>query len=245
MKYLLMAALLIAGQVANCADNKNATAAAAPKPGGALSGKVVETMNAGEYTYVQIDTGTNKAWAAAPRFSVKPGDTVAIADSMPMPNYHSKTLNRDFDVVYFASAVTVNGASPAAAMGSQELPKGHPPIGGAGAPAQPNVDLSGIKKAPGGKTIAEIYADKAKLNGKEVKVRGKVVKYNPQIMGKNWVHIRDGSGTEGSNDLLVTTTNDTKIGQTVLVTGTLALDKDFTAGYKYPVMIENGKLTPE
>lgn len=218
----------------------------APDSKGAISGKVIETMDAGEYTYVRINAGKTNVWAAAPKFAVKVGDTASLAAGMPMPKYHSKTLNRDFDVVYFTDHVAVNGSpSPSEAAGTmQELPKGHPPIGGAPT-AKATIDLSGIKKAEGGKTVAEVYTEQAKLKGQQIKVRGKVVKYNPNIMGKNWVHLRDGTGKEGSNDLLVTTDSDAKVGDTVLVMGTVALNKDFGANYKYPVMLEEAKLAVE
>ncbi len=224
--------------------------AAGPAQKNAFSGKVVETMNAGDYTYIRLDTGKTNIWAAAPKFPVKVGDTASIAAGMPMEQYHSKSLNRDFDVVYFTDRVSVNGAQPGAAGDvTSELPKGHPPIGGAGGAhgkaAQTKVDLSGIKKVEGGQTIAEIYADKAKLSGKDVKVRGKVVKYNGGIMGKNWIHLRDGTGAEGSNDLLVTSNSEAKVGDTVLATGKLVLNKDFGAGYKYSVLIEDAKITIE
>ena len=77
------------------------TGAPAPHQPNAFSGKVTETTNAASYTYICVDTGTRKVWAAAPQFPVKVGDSVSIADGMPMPNYHSKTLDRTFDVVYF------------------------------------------------------------------------------------------------------------------------------------------------
>jgi len=91
-----------------------AAPAAAPASANVLTGKVAETMNAATYTYVLVDTGAKKAWAAAPQFAVKVGDTVTIADAMPMTNYQSKTLNRTFDVVYFSGNVQVNGKSAAA-----------------------------------------------------------------------------------------------------------------------------------
>ncbi len=245
MKYLcLTGCLLVATSLAYGADkaapSQQSAAVMMPEQAG-FSGKVVETMNSGGYSYVLVDTGKKKLWAAAPQFQVKVGDQVTISQGMPMSNYHSKTLNRDFDTVDFTGNVAVNGANPSAAAGNlPEFPKNHPPIGGAA--AQPKVDVSGVKKATGGKTVAEIYADKTKLSGQEVSVRGKVVKFNPMIMGKNWVHIRDGSGTEGSNDLLLTTMADVKVGDTLLVTGTVATNKDFGANYKYPVMLENAKV---
>jgi hypothetical protein len=210
---------------------------------GAFAGKALESLNASEYTYVRIDTASNQVWVAAPRFQVKTGDLVSVSDSMAMPKYHSKALNRDFDVVYFAPAVTVNGAQPSAQSPGAGLPQGHPPV--STVDAKKSVDVSGIRKAQGGKTVAEVYQDKSKLGGQQVTVRGKVVKCNPNIMGKNWVHIRDGSGQEGSNDLLVTTQTPVKAGDTVLVSGLVAIDKDFGANYKYSVMIENAKVTVE
>ena len=88
------------------------------------------------------------------------------------------------------------------------------------------VDLSGIAKAEGGKTIAEIFAEKEALGGKTVTVRGKVVKFNPGIMGTNWLHVQDGTGAAGTNDLTVTTDAEVQIGNTVLVTGALTLNKE-------------------
>jgi hypothetical protein len=228
----------------NAAGNQPPVAIPAAGQAGSFSGKVTETMNAASYTYIQVDTGTKKVWAAAPEFKVKVGDTVAVAGGMPMQQYHSKTLNRDFDLVYFTGDVTVNGARPNASDSTANLPPNHPPLPGAATAAAP-MDFSGIKKAPGGKSVQEIITDKAKLNGKEVKLRGKVVKYNPNILGKNWLHVRDGTGSAGSNDLLVTTTTSTKVGDTVLVTGKVATDKDFGANYKYAVMVEDAKVVVE
>ena len=213
----------------------------APPKSGELAGKVVETMNAANYTYVLLDTGGKKLWVAATQFAVKVGDTVAAGDAMPMQNYHSKTLNRTFDVVYFSGGVRVNGRSPGE---TPELPQGHPAIGGAAsAPTAP--DLSGIKRAPNGQTVAEIYAGKSGLAGKAVAVRGRVVKFNAMILGKNWLHLRDGSGAEGSNDLTVTTAAKVKVGDLVLVTGNLAADRDFGSGYKYGLIVEDATVIVE
>ena len=256
---LLLSGLLLSVECALADDTNSASAPAVPTGGqnGSFSGTVVDATNTAGYTYVQVDIGTKKLWAATTRFEVKVGDTVTVAAGMPMENYHSKSLNRDFDVVYFTGSITVNGginaATPALPPGhpaisgdaSPTLPPGHPSL--TGPPATPNVDLSGIKKADGGKTIQEIYAAKARLAGKEVSVRGKVVKYNAMIMGKNWLHIQDGSGTadKKNNDLTITTTTPAALGDTVLVTGNVSTNRDFGAGYKYGVIIEDAKVTVE
>ena len=217
---------------------------AAPDAAGAISGKVVETMNAAGYTYVLIDTGAKKSWVAAPQFAVKVGDTAAIADAMPMKNYQSKTLNRTFDVVYFTGNISVNGApaapsnpTPAPAPTTATLPPGHRTMSAKTAP-----DLTGIKRAENGQTVEEVITGKTKFAGKSVAIRARVVKYNAQILGKNWLHIRDGSGGPGTNDLTITTSATVKVGDLVLVTGKLGTDRDFGSGYKYPLIIEDATV---
>jgi hypothetical protein len=231
MKHILsLAAALLLG-----------VASAAAQSGG-IAGKVTETMNASGYTYVLLDSGTNKVWAAATRFTVKVGDTVTLGDAVPMSKFRSDTLKRDFALIYFASGVTVNGTNSSGAT----LPQGHPPLGATASksPAAAG-SVAEIKPATGGKTVAQIYAESAALSGKTVKLRGRVVKYNANIMGKNWVHIQDGTGTAGSNDLLATSTSTAKVGDIVVVEGKVTLDKDFGAGYKYKLLLEEAKVTVE
>ena len=126
-------------------------------------------------------------------------------------------------------------ASPAAAGTSQVTPA---------QPAQGATILStGIKKAD--QTVAEVYAGQNDLLGTVVKVRGKVVKFSAQIMGKNWVHIQDGTGSAGTNDLTVTTSDSASVGDIVLVSGKITQKKDFGMGYKYDLIIEDGKVAVE
>ena len=132
-------------------------------------------------------------------------------------------------------------AAPAAADAAA-MPADHPQARPTG-----EVDLTGILKAEGGKTVLDVYTEKAALANQPVVVRGKVVKTNAGIMNKDWVHIRDGSGEEGTNDLTVTTTSQPlpNVGDTVLVSGTVILDKDFGMGYQYPVLIEDAEVKIE
>jgi hypothetical protein len=244
MKLNVLTTCLMAAALPLCAADKSTTPPAAESDGTlTFTGKVLETMNTAGYTYVQVNTGRATNWAAAPEFNVAVGNTVTVNAGMPMPGYHSKSMNRDFDMIYFAGSISVAGAPGAEAPKAMELPKGHPPIGAMA--AQPAMDFSGIKPAKGGKTVAEINNDRAKLSGKTVAVRGKVVKYNGGVMGKNWLHIRDGSGKEGSNDLTVTTATDAKVGDTVLVSGKVVTDRDFGSGYKYSVIIEDAEVAVE
>ena len=211
------------------------------------AGKVLETMNSGGYTYVQVDTGSEKIWAATPEFSVKVGDPVVIPAGMPMYGFHSTTLDRTFEVVYFVPGISVDGVDTgrkAAAMGQTlpQMPPGHPPT-----VAKAAVDLSGIVKAQGGLTVSEVLTGKNDLAGKEVILRARVVKFMAEIMGKNWIHVQDGTGSQGTNDLTVTVAPEivAKVGDTVLVKGIVTTEKDFGYGYKYDVILEDAQVTIE
>jgi hypothetical protein len=237
---------------------------AAPAESGAsagTTGKVIETMNAGSYTYVQVDDGSKKIWAAAPQFTVAVGDKVVVPEGAPMQNFQSKTLGRTFDLVYFVPGVQVLGAKAAGGAATGGLAtadqavkdqvaaahaaagvEGHGPVA---AKAAAPVDLSNIKKADGGQTVAEVFAKKADLTGKDVLVRGRVVKFTGEVMGKNWIHVQDGTGSVGSNDLTISTSATADVGNTVLVRGKLVTDRDLGAGYHYDVIIEDGTVSVE
>ncbi len=206
----------------------------------ARTGTVLETMNAGGYTYVHVDTGSEQIWAAAPQFAVQVGDPVIVPEGMPMINHHSSTLDRTFETVYFVDSVVVAGVHQGGMPAG--MPEGHPPIT---APQAKQIDFGSLRKADGGNTVEEIYSAKNELSGKKVTLRAKVVKFSPQIMGKNWIHLQDGTGNEGSNNLTITSADFAQVGDTVLVSGTLATEKDFGFGYHYPVLLEDATVVVE
>lgn len=92
-------------------------------------------------------------------------------------------------------------------------------------------------------TVAEVFAKKDALAGKNISVKGKVVKFSGGIMGTNWFHIKDGTGSAGTDDLVVTSDDVAKVGDQVVVKGELSRDVDFGAGYKYAVIVQKGKVT--
>ncbi len=183
MAYVLGVALVgaaAAGFVVNRAHKQSsianepatAAAAAAPAPaspqaddtpGSALTGKVLETMDVPNYTYLHLDTGSAKVWAAVPQVKVDKGSTVTVSNAMKMQQFRSKTLKRTFDVIYFGSMgdgagsasagnlpaghPNVGSGSPmAAGMGQGMMPQGHPQVGAAD-PAP--TDLPKVEKAKG------------------------------------------------------------------------------------------------
>ena len=103
-----------------------------------------------------------------------------------------------------------------------------------------------VEKASGAnaRTVAETWAQVASIDGKTVTIRGKVVKYNEGVMGKNWIHLQDGSGdaAQGTNDLTVTSLDVASIGETVTIIGTVRTNKDFGSGYLYRVIVEDAKV---
>jgi hypothetical protein len=91
-------------------------------------------------------------------------------------------------------------------------------------------------------TIGRLMADKKSFSGKTIKVKGVVTKINEEIMGKNWIHIQDGSEAEGVFDLTITTMHTASVGDTVTFEGKIILDKDFGYGYYYNVLMEEGQI---
>ena len=201
--------------------------------GNSVSGEVLETMDAGGYTYVRLKTAQGETWAAVNQAKIAKGAKVNIENAMTMTNFESKTLKKTFPTILFG---TLGGSAAAATASAMPMTASKP------------ADLGPIKvaKASGAnaRTVADIVGKPADLKDKNVRVAGKVVKYNAGIMGKNWIHLQDGTGdaAKKTNDLLVTTTADAKVGDVVTVSGVVRLDKDFGSGYSYKVLVEDAKL---
>lgn len=245
------AGLLLA--LAACTDTAEESAdenptLAAPVPEGMIRGAVLETMDAAGYTYVLLDTAEGERWVATQQALVAAGDIVQTDPGAEMQNFNSPSLNRTFEVIYFSdtfqnlSAKTLPAGDPATSM-----PPGHPMTAAAPVATETMVVDSPVDPVEEGKDIAWVYANKDSLAGQPVSLRGKVVKFNANILGTNWLHIQDGSGSaaDASNDLTVTSAAQVAVGNTVVVTGNLVLDKDFGAGYSYPLLVEDANVTVE
>jgi hypothetical protein len=208
-----------------------------------LSGKVVETMNSGGYTYVCLEKAGKKTWVAVPQMPVSVGQEMAFQPGNEMPNFTSKSLNRTFESIIFS-------AGPAESGKKSALPAGHSAAGKTSPGAKPSASVKNVKvekaTGPDSYTVGEIFAKRAELNKKTAVVRGTVVKASEGIMGMNWLHLQDGTGDakNATHDLVVTTDGIAKVGDVVTVKGTVAKDKDFTSGYKYDVIIEKASIQP-
>ena len=101
---------------------------------------------------------------------------------------------------------------------------------------------TGFAEEPLKKTVEALFSEKNTLSGKQVQITGEVVKVNNGIMNKNFLHVQDGTGTVGSNDITITSQQTAQIGDKVAVTGRVATDVDFGAGYTYPILVEKAEI---
>jgi hypothetical protein len=195
-----------------------------------LSGKVLETMNAGGYTYARIDDEGKMLWLAMPTTKLKVGQDATFNPGQEMLNFRSEALKRTFDRIIFTTGLLV-------LPGTEEYRAKNK--------VKPSVAVK-VEKAKGSeaRTVAEVYRDKASFGAQKVSVRGKVVKVSLGIMGKNWVHLQDGTGSpeKGTNELVVTTDGEATVGDVVTATGTVTPDKDFGYGYRYDVIMERAEI---
>ncbi|HWH38886.1 MAG TPA: nucleotide-binding protein [Usitatibacter sp.] len=218
-------------------------AMAATAQSGTLSGEVLEARSVEGYTYLRLKTATGETWAAVPTTTVKPGERVTLADPMVMENFESKSLKRKFDRIVFAT-VAGNDAAPAAANAAPAAASAAPRAAPKAAPAPAPVAKVAKATEPDAKTVGEVSTGKAALKDRSVTVRGQVVKVNSGILGKNWLHLQDGTGkaADGSDDLIVTTTDAAAVGDVVTISGTVRTDVNVGSGYAYAVLVENAKV---
>jgi len=243
--------------------------APAAQAGKAIEGKITETMDAAGYTYVNVETADGQQWVAMPETKVEVGQDITLASGMEMQNFESKTLGKTFDSVIFSTGINPHAGdagAQAAPTGDQPAPAGSDSFteamqaeaamsasvptmggqvssGGSRAAMVPSADVQ-VEKVEGenGYTIGEIFEKKGELDNQKVRVRGKVMKVSLMIMGKNWIHLQDGTGDSVSNDLVVTTMAEPEKDSIVVVEGTLHADRDFGAGYHYDAIVEDAEI---
>lgn len=223
-----------------------------------LKASIVEFKDVTNYTYLNVKDSTGRIWAAIPKTSVNTGDEIELSNIIVMKDFHSKSLDKTFATILFA--VLSNGNSAYSPPSNLEIPaktmSGIPPGMMSGAMPHGTASETGksiiihqdtrVIKATGDHayTIEEIYAGKKALAKSPVKVRAKVVKFMPNIMGKNWIHIQDGTGSaEGmNNDIVVTTIETVDVGDEIIVQGILIIDKDLGSGYVFAALIEDASV---
>jgi hypothetical protein len=195
--------------------------------------KAEEVLQTSNYTYLRVSEGREEYWCAINKSEIEVGKTYFWLKGGEMDNFHSKELNRDFDRIFFLETLsdkpivlesTVMGNT---STGRQKVPEKQGII---------------LEKAQGGITIAELYANRKSYAGKSVMIRGEVVKFSPQIMNRNWVHVQDGTKDGEDYDLVVTTQDSIPLGETRIFEGVVSLDVDFGHGYKYDLIMQDARV---
>lgn len=195
--------------------------------------KALEVIQTPNYTYVRASEDDKEYWLAINAADIVVGETYFWSKGMEMKEFTSKELKRTFRNIYFiddfSKDVITAGAKPAPkTMGGRQM-----------APEKAGIK---VDRAPGGITIAELYAKRDQYSGKRVILRGEVVKFARDIMKINWAHIQDGTKNGADYDLTVTTHDSVTVGNVVTFEGTVILKKDFGYGYFYEVLLEDAKL---
>ncbi len=183
--------------------------AAANLAGKPIIGKVLEVQSAGGYTYLLIKNEQGEVWTALPESKVEAGQEVIVSPGMMMKSFESKALGKTFDVIIFSSGLAQAGDMHSATAAAGDAPHAseetRTPVddaelaklsGGSARAVVPANEKIQVEKAEGknAQTIEECFANADKLDKKTVLIRGKVMKFSSMIMGKNWIHLQDGTG---------------------------------------------------
>lgn len=193
---------------------------------------VEEKIDASTYSYLKVNENNNSYWIAVNKMDINPGEYVMFSQAMEMQNFKSETLGRTFDRILFVDDARKSESNTDLKSPHQNIATGKD-------------ESINVPKLKDGYTVEQIYKMKNELEFKTVKVKGKVVKVNENIMGTNWIHIQDGTGANETHDLLLTSNQSVKVGSIIIAEGKVIKDKDFGSGYSYNVLLENCKISEE
>jgi len=185
---------------------------------------VEEVLPTSSYVYLYVKEGEKSYWISTSNMEVKPGEAYLFHEVMEQVNFKSKELNRTFDTLYLVSNIVRINSKGDGHMNAD--PSSTSPVG--------SVSVEGSMK------IADLVANKKAYAGQTVQLSGTCVKINKAIMGRNWIHLQDGSMND--YDLVITSDAMVPVGNSVTMTGVVTLDKDFGASYQYELIIEEGRV---
>ena len=195
---------------------------------------VKEVLQTTSYTYLYVEENDSLQWLAIPKMEANVGETYYFQGGMEMRDFKSKELERTFASILFLNGVRNPDIVEGGKTSLTQSPQKSKPV---------NEKLAiDIKPASGGITIEELFSNKEKYANKVVKIRGKVTKYNDGIMGKNWIHLQDGTSSSGEFDFTATSDSEVELGQIITLEGKITLDKDFGAGYFYKIIMEESRI---
>ncbi|MFC2109609.1 hypothetical protein ACFLSU_03460 [Bacteroidota bacterium] len=200
-----------------------------------------EVIQVSGYTYVRSDDNGKEIWVAVPSFKGKVGETYYFNDGLEMIDFKSKELNRVFKSIYFLQKIHTD-PNPILKPMVKQLKDAYTPVSKNKNKSNKTLDVKQdlkLETIKGVTSVESLFEGLKSFKGKKVRVYGKVTKFNAMIMNKNWIHLQDGSDFEGEYDLTITSLQNFTLGDTVLLEGIVAVDKDFGYGYKYKLILED------
>ena len=248
MRILTMLILVVV--FSSCVKNKNGQINQEQTTANGKSFEVAEVIQGSTYTYIRAKENSTEFWMAISKQEVKPGEVYYYSEGLPMQNFHSKEVDRTFDEIYFVSAISKTPIKSGAmsGMGSGAMGgmgamggNGNEPAHSGKVSTEQNSAIT-VKKLAGEITVAQVFANRDNYSGKEIEIKGVVVKVNKEVMGKNWIHIQDGTNDNGNYDLTITSADLAEINDEITVRGKIILNKDFGYGYSYEVIMEDAQI---
>jgi hypothetical protein len=228
--FIAIIAILASCQLKEQKEQKEQNNIMSSEPQQGIAKEVLQTSN---YTYILMNIDGKEIWIACIKMEVNIGKKYYFVENTKMENFQSKELNRLFDTIIFVEEIN----SEPSLFNQKSKNQAEYKTGLKDA----KQDIK-IKMTKGITCIADIYSNKNKYAGTVITVKGVVTKYNPDIMHKNWIHLQDGTQNDGHFDLAATSLANTRLGDTITLSGKLVLDKDFGYGYNYDVLLEDAVL---
>lgn len=197
---------------------------------------VNEVLPATRYVYLNVSEGSSKFWIATRKQEIKKGETYFYRGGLLKTKFESKEYNRVFDTIYLISSLVSQDHSKHVGDLNANKQKSKPVVQKEEIPTHTDkiVEHKGTLK------IAELVKDPKRYEGHTIQLSGKCVKVNPNIMDRNWIHLKDGS--KDDYDLVITSNTFVPEGSEITIRGTVVMNKDFGAGYAYDLIVENGTL---
>ena len=193
--------------------------------------KILEQMMAQRYVYLRVAEEGKEFWIATRKQEMVIGDTYYYRAGLLKKDFYSREFDRNFEQIYLVSKLVPEK------HGGNQLTNPQP----VQIETHSSARSSGLPtKISGSISIAELIKNPSQFEGQIVKLSGKCVKVNPNIMNRNWIHLKD--GTADQFDLVITTRDLVNEGDALHVKARVALNKDFGAGYTYDLILEEGEL---
>lgn len=199
---------------------------------------VNEILPASKYDYLRVTEDNEQFWIAVRKQVVKVGETYFYKRALRKTNFESKELNKMFKEIFLVSSlVQANHGNNAGTVIQQTSDDGHNHASESKSTTSTTIN---VVQKEGSIKISELVKNQKNLEGKTVQITGKCIKVNPNIMNRNWIHLKD--GTNDDFDMVITSTDFVPEGLEITMKGTVTLNKDFGAGYKYDLILENGSI---